>query len=255
MSNTEEGQYSHHVLSGRVGAWSFFSYLDEVASKDLVNHIVQRDVSIEHTFRDNWRTLSAQILFDGKPLLLKVPRARNGRRWERLLSLFRGSDSVRMFRHCEKMATLGLAAPEPVIAGELRQYGMVTDSFLCYRFVNGRRPTKTDAPLVWSALKSLHRKGYVRSDAQLANFLIRRDGTVVFIDFRLKRPCLLLALQQARELDRFLRSCPEARSLMTAEEQSSSWFRLAHALENLSFARRRWKRYFRDRRKARAGHR
>jgi len=235
--------------------WHFVSDRGETESRKILQAVLEGDLIYKEVYRDNWRTLSAHVLIGQESLLLKIPRARNGRRWERFLSLFRGSDAVRNFRHLKKMGEMGLGAPVPVLAGERREYGVVTDSFVCYRFVEGRRPEPQDAPDVLEALRQLHHKGYLRNDAQLANFLIRKDGGVVFIDFRLKHPRFFPALQKARELDRFLRSCPEARSLMTAEEQSSPWFRLAHALENLSFARRRWKRYFLDRRKARAGHR
>jgi heptose II phosphotransferase len=203
--------------------WQVLSALGEQQSHHLCADILDDNLVRQHVFRDNWRTLSANVRVNDRSLLLKIPRARNGRRWERILTMFRGSDALRSFRHLEMMSELGLSAPEPVLAAEFRSHGMVTDSFVCYDFVEGRRPDIEDAPAILDALRTLHGKGYLRNDAQLANFLIR--------------------------------GCPEARSELTQAEASSIWFRLAHALENLSFARRRWKRYFRDRRKARAGHR
>lgn len=236
-----------------VAGWRVLSALDEPQSRALCTEIVQGRVQRQLIFRDNWRTLSAYVRVGDRPLLLKIPRARNGRRWERFLTLFRGSDAFRNYRHLERMSELGLNAPEPVLAAEFRRQGVVTDSFVCYHFVEGRRPEPADAPAVLDALKALHRKGYLRSDAQLANFLIGENGEVVFIDFRLKRPWFLTELQKAREVDRFLRSCPEASSCLSSTETSSLWFQMAHALENFSFARRRWKRNFRDLRHLRTG--
>ncbi|TVT35969.1 hypothetical protein [Marinobacter vinifirmus] len=233
----------------RLGPWRLLSKEDKHTVLLLGKAIRDGDLEREQVFRDNWRTLSAQVQIAGHRLLLKVPRARHRRVWERLLSLFRGSDALRTFRHLEQMAAMGLRAPAPVIAGELRHYGMVTDSFVCYRFVEGRRPGGKDAPAVLRALKMLHNQGYLRSDAQLANFLIDDEGEVVFIDFRLKRPRFLPRLQKARELDRFLRSCPEAQNYLTKDESQSLWLRLAHKLENFSFARRDLKRQLRARRK------
>lgn len=240
-------------LSFNVNGWRVLTALDESQGRSLCADIVHGRISRQLVFRDNWRTLSTNVRVGGRSLLLKVPRARNGRRWERFLTLFRNSDAFRSFRHLERMSELGLNAPAPVLAAEFRQRGVVTDSFVCYDFVEGRQPESADAPAVLDALRALHCKGYLRNDAQLANFLIRDDGEVVFIDFRLRRPRFLPELQNARELDRFLRSCPEAELHLTNAETSSVWFRLAHALENLSFARRRWKRYVRDRRKGRVG--
>lgn len=140
---------------------------------------------------------------------------------------------------------MGFSAPEPVLAGEKRETGFVTDSFVCFRYVDGRPAGPKDAPAVLDALRALHQQGYLRTDAQIANFLISGDS-VVFIDFRLKKPWFLPALQKARELDRFLRSCPEARAALTESEASSVWLRLARRLEGVSFAIRRLKRRFRD---------
>jgi heptose II phosphotransferase len=224
------------------------SCLDEACSRELLAEVLEGRIEREQVFRDNWRTLSAQVRFQGMSLLLKIPRARNSRLWERLLTFFRGSDAQRIFRHLSMMSAMGLAAPEPVLACEKRRAGVTTDAFVCYYYVEGRRAEPRDAGLVLEALRKLHGLGYLRTDAQLANFLIR-DDAVVFIDFRLKRPWLLPGLKKARELDRFLRSCPEAKRHLTDREASSFWLKIAHALEDASFARRRLKRSIRDRKK------
>ncbi|WP_328190379.1 hypothetical protein [Marinobacter sp. OP 3.4] len=230
--------------------WYLVSSLDRGGSIELMEAVLAGDLEREQVFRDNWRTLSAQVRFHDQSLLLKVPRARNGRRWERLLTWFRGSDAVRSFRHLEQMAAMGFGVPTAVLACERREAGFVTDSFLCYRFVEGRRAGVDDAPQVLAALRDLHQKGYLRTDAQIANFLVSGDR-IVFIDFRLKKPRFLPALQKARELDRFIRSCPEARASLTPGEASSRWLWLASRLEDAGFAVRRFKRQFRDRRKRR----
>ncbi|GGY79041.1 hypothetical protein [Marinobacter zhanjiangensis] len=232
------------------GSWYLVSNLDEATSYELFDAVVRGQIRREQVFRDNWRTLSAQVRFRDDALQLKVSRARNNRRWERLLTRFRGSDAVRSFRHLERMSSMGFSAPEPVLAGEQRRAGFVTDSFVCYHYVDGRPAGPEDVPAVLEALRKLHRQGYLRTDAQIANFLIAGDS-VVFIDFRLKKPWFLPALQKARELDRFLRSCPDARDALTEKEVSSRWLRVARWLEDLSFGIRRLKRRFREPRKTR----
>lgn len=222
------------------------SHLDPATGRKLIDKVLSDEVPREKVFRDNWRTLSAKVHFQDEPLLLKVPRARNGRKWERFLTLFRESDALRTFRHIELMRSMGFAAPDPVLAFERRQRGIVVDSFVCYRFVEGRPAGLEDADKVLAALRALHQRGYLRGDAQLANFLIVGD-VVVFIDFRLKKPWILPKLQKARELDRFLRSCPSSRLLLSPEEASSNWLWLASRLENISFALRNLKRQIRER--------
>ncbi|WP_323751843.1 lipopolysaccharide core heptose(II) kinase RfaY [Marinobacter sp.] len=227
------------------GPWSLVSSIGESESLGLLSEIDQRQVTYERVFRDNRRTLSARIATEHGAVLLKIPRARNGRRWERILTFFRGSDAVRSFFQLRQMQEMGFSAPYPLMACEKRQSGFVVDAFLCYRFVEGRPAEAEDAGLVLDALRKLHRAGYLRTDAQRANFLID-DDQVVFIDFRLKRSRFFARLQQARELDRFIRSCPEAEGYLTREEQASIWLRLAHRLENFSFSVREFKRVMRQ---------
>lgn len=221
------------------------SHLDRATSQKLVEKVFNDELPREKVFRDNWRTLSARVRFQDEPLLLKVPRARNRRKWERFLTRFRESDAVRTFRHIELMRAMGFAAPDPVLACERRLGGFVVDSFVCYRFVEGRPAGPEDADKILAALKSLHQRGYLRSDAQLANFLMVED-VVLFIDFRLKKTWFLPKLQKARELDRFLRSCPGSRPLLSPEEASSNWLWLASRLENASFALRNMKKRMRE---------
>ena len=224
------------------------SLSDRAAAQSLVDAVLDGHLVNEVVYRDNWRTLAACIRFSDSLLILKIPRARNLRMWERCLSVFRGSDALRSFKHLQLMNEIGFAAPEPVLACEKRDAGFVTDSFLCYHYAEGQRAGTADAPKILDALRALHQKGYLRTDAQLANFLVQ-DDTVIFIDFRLKKPWLFSELKKAREIARFLRSCPEARRLLTTSEVSSFWFRLAHRLEEFSVARRNFKRLIRNRKK------
>lgn len=227
------------------------SHIDEVRSQQLIDAILNDSLVSEKVFRDNWRTLSARVRFQNESLLLKVPRARNGRRWERFLTLFRGSDALRTFQHLQQLSSMGFSTPDPVLACERRRNGVVVDSFVCYRFVEGRPASSEDACKVLAVLRALHQRGYLRSDAQLANFVVAEDK-VTFIDFRLKKPWLLPRLQKARELDRFLRSCPDARRFLSSAEASSRWLRVASFLENVGFGFRNLKRRVRKRRKAKS---
>jgi heptose II phosphotransferase len=229
----------------QVDSWTLLSALDDESARAFLSAHLKGQLRREDAFRDNRRTLSVQVHFEGESLLLKVPRARNGRYWERFLTVFRGSDAMRSFRQLQLMPSLGLEAPQPVIVGENRRKGFVADSFLSYRFVEARKADRQDAPRILAALQKLHRQGYQRTDAQLANFLIRDDGRVVFIDFRLKKPLILSELRKAKELDRFFRSCPEARADYTGPGASSAWLIIARYLSEFEFAMRAFKRRLR----------
>lgn len=229
--------------------WSLISHLSLEESQRLLESVVTGTVERQHVFRDNWRTLSAKVGFNDHVLILKIPRARNKRRWERLLTRFRGSDSVRHFRQLNFMRELGFQAPEPVLAGELKQGRTVIDSFVLYRYVDGAPPSREDSEIVLKNLLKLHEKGFVRNDPQLANFLLTDRG-VCFIDFRLKRPRLFPSLSMNREVVQFLNSCNESESVLPEHVRASNWFRIAKRLDVYRSAVKRWKKSLRRRKRS-----
>ncbi|RMJ01779.1 hypothetical protein DOQ08_03058 [Marinobacter litoralis] len=229
--------------------WSLKSRLSIEESQGLLESVLTGAIERQHVFRDNWRTLSAKVAFGDQVLILKVPRARNKRRWERLLTRFRGSDSVRHFRQLHFMRELGFQAPEPVLAGELKQGGAVIDSFVLYRFVEGIPPSHEHSEVVLGTLLALHDKGYVRNDPQLANFLLTDMG-VCFIDFRLKKPRFFRLLSMNREVVQFLKSCSAPESIVPEHVRASIWFRIAKRFDAFGAAVKRWKKSLRRRKRS-----
>lgn len=228
------------VYEFRVEDWMLLSRLSEEDAKALWAAVLDGSLERPHVFRDNWRTLSARVVFRGEDLMLKIPRARNKRRWERLLTFFRGSDAARHFRHLLLMKDLGFSAPVPVLAAERKLHGTVIDSFVIYRYLEGRPASANDAGAVLSQLLALHEKGYLRNDPQLANFLIS-EGRVHFIDFRLKKPLLFRSLARYRELIRFLASAGLPDAQLPVPVRRSAWFLVARWLEQGSVGFRQWK--------------
>jgi len=193
-------------------------------------------------FKDNRQTYSALIRLHGQSYVLKIPRDRNNRLWQRVLSLFRASEAARHYRSMARLRELGLKGPEPVVAVERRRWGVVLDSRLLYRFRKGRKATREDAPLILPHLLALHDAGYLRNDPHAKNYLID-DGDVVFIDFRLTRPVLLRRFRLQRELALFLKTSPAAWDYLPGDIVCSWSLRLAVAFDEaarlIRHARRR----------------
>lgn len=209
--------------------------------KSLVDRILDNKIEAQHVFKDHQRTLSARIQLNDQSIMLKIPRARNRRNWERFLTLFRSGEGVRIHRNLTLLQELGLNAPYPLLAGEKRKFGFVVDSFACYAFEEGQPAGANDAEKVLLALLHLHQLGYIRTDPQSANFLLSDRG-VVFIDFRLKKPMMFPALNKNLELAKFLRVYPEARNFLPTNKARSLSFRFAEWLEWRLFCIRRGKR-------------
>jgi len=213
-------------------------------AQQLAESIVEKHYHAIRVFKDDSQTYSAQISIDGNRFILKIPRNRNNRPWERFLTLFRSSEAVRHYHSMGKLIQLGFQAPEPVLAAEKRVNGVVTDAFLLYCFAEGRNAGEADIPQVTSELIRLHETGYMRRDAHLKNYLMQ-DGEVVFIDFRLTRPRLFRQIRLQRELVIFLVTTPQALAHVPVEIQESLSFRIARRLHTLFAALKRSRRRIR----------
>lgn len=208
----------------------------------LTEAIESGDYEEVEVFKDDRQTYSALICLDGHSYVLKIPRDRNNRRWQRVLSMFRVSEAVRHYRSMLKLPELGLSGPEPVVAIEKRRWGMVVHSLLLYRFRQGRKATREDARLVLPHLLALHDSGYLRNDPHAKNYLID-NGDVIFIDFRLTRPVFLRRFRLQRELALFLKTSPLAWDYLPEAAKNSWSLRLAVAYEEalrvIRYGRRR----------------
>ncbi|SFR85333.1 heptose II phosphotransferase [Marinobacter daqiaonensis] len=225
MNRQDDIDLSHRGYHLRIN-----SELGADNGRRLLDDILDNTIEYQRVFKDHARTLSVRVDFDQKDLLLKVPRARNRRGWERMLTLFRSSEGLRTFQNLKRIRQLGFFAPTPVLAAEKRRFGMVTDSLVCYEFAEGRPAADEDAPQVLEALRELHSLGAIRTDPQPANFLIS-DDRVIFIDFRLKIPRILGSLRTDLELAKFLRVFPAARHHLPQAKMRSASFRRAEWLE------------------------
>lgn len=189
-----------HAPSG----YRVWTRLPEPLAEKIVGKVLNNELDFTAVLKDKSKCLVA--LFDqadvGK-LVLKVPRDRNGRLWERILTLFRQGESVRQYQNMEALESLGLKGPAPVLAAEKRQNGLVIDSFYIYTFIEGREGRWTDLGLIVDTLIPLYRMGFCRTDPRVANHII--NGNEVFlIDFRVKRPVPFNGLRCAMEYSRLV---------------------------------------------------
>ena len=212
----------------------------------LARAIEDCDYQEVEVFKDDRQTYSALILLDGNSYVLKIPRDRNNRLWQRLLSLFRASEAVRHYRSMVRLRELGLSGPEPVVAIEQRRWGAVIDSCLLYRFSKGRKATRDDARLILPHVLALHEAGYLRNDPHAKNYLID-DEDVIFIDFRLKRPLLLRRFRLQRELALFLKTSPAAWDYLPEDVKRSCSLRLAVVFDEAARVARHTRRRLRGR--------
>ncbi|MBL8029082.1 MAG: glycosyltransferase [Fibrobacteres bacterium] len=139
------------------------------------------------TFKDSRRSLVQQIEIDGQMLVVKIPREKNTRKWQRLLSIFRGGESFREFHALMNGMSKGIPVPRPVAAMERRKFFFVVDSLIIMEWMGGRIAIKEDAEAVSLLLRRIHDAGLLHGDAHLSNFIVDKKGGVMTIDCSLKR--------------------------------------------------------------------
>lgn len=211
--------------------YEFISTLPREQARALLDSIIQRAYSTHKTYNDDVSSFVADIETEHhSKIILKVPRERNNRSWERFLTLFRPNEAFRTFASMAMLTSIGLKCPRPLLAAHRKEKGMSTDSFFVYAFVEGSPATREDVSKLFEAMRSLHQAGYLRSDPKPANFVIS-NGDVVFIDFRLKKPAVLTRFQLALNLCRFLHlTVSQEREDLDRYFEGNSLLKLAHPL-------------------------
>ncbi|MFA7331257.1 MAG: hypothetical protein WC326_09300 [Candidatus Delongbacteria bacterium] len=179
------------------------------------------------------------------PWVLKRPLWRDGRAWNRLVSLFQPGEMCRAFRAGLLLLESGVATPRPLLLLERRRWGLLVESWLVYEYVEGGPVTERQWPRVVEILSHLHAAGLCHRDPHLANWLVATDGQVVALDPGPRRLRPLLA-DDAYDFV-LLRNCrPEILPLLPLQ---GSWkWRVAEARNAAVQGWRRWKRRLRGRR-------
>lgn len=194
------------------------------------------------------RTYVAEFSLRGQDYMFKIPRARDLRPWERMLTLFRAPDVERFSQSMDQLLALGIPGPRPVMLGLHRRFGMVTHSFIIYRKLEGHAAKdESEIEQVCRALDALHEQGYLRRDALLRNFVITPDGQVGLIDFRLSRPGVLAQAKKGLECDKLISSAPTAIEYLDMSYRERLGYRFLKGLQQADMALKTVKRALRGR--------
>lgn len=146
--------------------------------------IKNKEYKILKTLKDDKRSKVDLIEINEKKYILKVPREKNQRKWQRFISIFRGGESIREFKHLEKLKNNGFNAPTPFLAVEKKKLKMTYDSFFVSEYIESREGSVKDLNLVVDCLREIHNKNFLHGDSQLTNFLIK-GKEVYLIDCKL----------------------------------------------------------------------
>lgn len=208
--------------------YKIVSHLSNATSCSLLEQVTSGTLLPLEIFKDDSKCYVAKYTSEEVPhhFIIKQPRARCERYWERFLTLFRSGESFRQFSNLKKLQALGFSGPIPVLAAEKRRWGMVVDSFLISTHINGRLATATDVDVIAPELIKLLNRGFTRKDPHPQNFIITPDG-VYFIDFHIKKPLFFNKLRCCMEYCKFLETVPSGSRYIDGLTRSNTLYSLA----------------------------
>ncbi|MGL4988625.1 MAG: lipopolysaccharide core heptose(II) kinase RfaY [Cetobacterium sp.] len=141
----------------------------------LPNRIKNKDYKLLKVLKDDDRSYVILLEIEDQQYVYKIPKEKNFKKWQRLISLFRGSESKREYENYFRILENGFNGPKPIMYWEKKVFGMSFDSFLVTSFINGESAKLENLDLVNEELKRIHEKGFLHGDSQLDNFLISED--------------------------------------------------------------------------------
>lgn len=181
---------------------------------------------------------------DGVDLVVKRSMRQESSRWIQLTSLWRAGEGVRTAGLLTRLRRSGLPVPEPVAAFDRRRRGIVIESWLVYRHVEGEPCGCAEAARIAALLRRMHEAGWVHRDPHVRNFLQTSTG-LAMIDVGNARA---RTSRFARAFDVVLldKCCPGSGRFYPDLDARSRWYRLARAASRSLVRWRRLKAWLRS---------
>ena len=103
---------------------------------DFLKIILDKNYKTIKILKDDKRSLVEIIEINEDKFVLKVPREKNTRKWQRVVNVLRKSDSIRSYKTMIKMENLGIKSTKAIFAAEKRT-PFVVNSFLIMEVLEG----------------------------------------------------------------------------------------------------------------------
>lgn len=153
-------------------------YCDELGF-GIYENIKGKNYKTKKVLKDDKRSYVAIIEIENKKYVYKEPREKNKRKWQRFLSIFRGSESYREYMSIKKIRDMGFNAPTPYLAVEEKKFMMVYNSYYIAEYIDGREGSVKNIDIISNTLREIHNLGYLHGDSHIANFLIKENDVYI----------------------------------------------------------------------------
>jgi len=155
--------------------------LSDQNGKALFDAIQNNHFKIKDLLKENQRSKVQRITVFEKDLVYKIPTEKNNRKWIRFMTWFRKGEAFKNITGMDTLWSKDIKTTVPIMAAEKRLFGMVTESWLLYEYLDGQSCLDQFDyhPMVIETLKEIHKKGLLHGDSQIRNFVISHDEIYV----------------------------------------------------------------------------
>lgn len=154
-------------------------YFSNDKSEEIYELFLKKKYKVLKTLKNDNRSKVLLIEILNRKLVLKIPIEKNTKKWQRFISIFRGSESRREYFNCLKIHESGFLGLTPVLFYEKKECLMVKDSFLITEYLEGKIGSIENLEEISKELNKIHNSGFLHGDSQLPNFIIKNDKVYI----------------------------------------------------------------------------
>ena len=153
----------------------------------LAEEILTGKLDIIKVLKDDNRSKVLLVNYQEEKLVVKEPKEKNRRKWQKFLSVFRGSSSHLEYLNCKKIIEAGFKGAKGLLVVDIKKGFWIDKSYFVSTFIEGREGNIDQLDIISEKLKKIHKNGYLHGDSQLVNFMVGKDGEVYLIDCKLSK--------------------------------------------------------------------
>ncbi len=172
--------------------WLVFTnpFVNDRSESGWINRIEHLNALIakpDLQFKEDHRSKVCLFSFDGVRYIGKEFTLQKTWFWFKFTSLlFRSLGEVAWFNSLELISD-GIPVPEPELLMQRIRWGMVVESRMIYRFVDGKLLTTEDGSDIVEFVRKMHSAGWIHRDPHPANFIRTEKGVVMIDPIRARR--------------------------------------------------------------------
>ncbi len=159
----------------------------QTETQDDFKTLFQQMQNPQQVLKHDHRSEVGIFTVDNTPFIVKKFTIQDSWLWFQLTSILFPTVGEIAFRNGVDLSEAGLLTPRPTLLVQCEKNGMITKSWLAYRFMEGDLLNNDDVQEIVTFIKQMHRLGWVHRDPHPANFLRTSEGIATIDPIKARR--------------------------------------------------------------------